>query len=396
MTSLPKILFITQAFPYPPDKDGLRRIICNLIKYLHGDFDVTLLSYIEPEEKKYILHMDPYCSDIKTVNAPKRTTLRDIFSSLSTKPSTVSRFWSGKMHAATSELCKTRHFDLIIPTGLCMGQFALDFNEPKIIAPIDIASLLYKKRSVLTKNIFTKLLCYWEFWRLKRYESVILPKFDKCYLVSGAEKVYIEDLHGLKNIFVAENGIDTKLFKPRENFATENALLFTGVMNYGPNVDAAIYLCEQIMPLLWEKYNDLKVYIAGRDPTDVVKCLANDRIIVTGFVADLGEYYAKSRIFISPLRYGGAGVKCKVLEALAMGKPVIASSLTLEGQPILSNVAITANSAGEIVEEIDILLQNRELEKALGMKGREIIEKNYSWERTFQIVRSEIKNLILK
>jgi glycosyltransferase involved in cell wall biosynthesis len=159
------------------------------------------------------------------------------------------------------------------------------------------------------------------------------------------------------------------------------SLIFEGNMSFLPSVDAMIYFCRDVFPLITAKAPEAKLWIVGRDPTSEVRNLHNERIIVTGTVDDVRPYLARASVFICPMRKG-AGIKNKLLQAWAMGKPVVATSVGAGGLPAVhqKNVLI-ADDTHSFAREIICLLADPELRKTLGRNGRQTVLSKYTWDQ---------------
>ncbi|HTF87126.1 MAG TPA: glycosyltransferase family 4 protein [Planctomycetota bacterium] len=175
------------------------------------------------------------------------------------------------------------------------------------------------------------------------------------------------------------NGVDAEYFHPSANPPDPNRIAFEGNMQFGPNIDAALTLCRDIMPLLWNTRAELRLELIGRDPTPEIRALASDRILVSGTLPDIREHLGRASVFVCPMRLG-AGIKNKVLQAWAMALPVVASSQSIggldarEGENVLirDEPAAFATAVGEV-------LSNPSLAKKLAANGRAIAIEKYSW-----------------
>lgn len=191
------------------------------------------------------------------------------------------------------------------------------------------------------------------------------------------------------------NGVDDKFFCPSTNKITKNKvkLLFAGVMCYQPNIDAAMYLIQKIMPNIEE---DIEMRIAGRDPALEISNAAqkDSRIVVTGTVDDMAIEYQEADIFIAPM-ISGAGIQNKILQALACGLPVITTSICADAFEEIPAGCLVANSIGEMIESIKSLLHDKKTRYELGQMGKKFIEKNWSWQHrtgTLLNLMSEVVN----
>lgn len=188
---------------------------------------------------------------------------------------------------------------------------------------------------------------------------------------------------------VIPNGLDLQYWKRRTPDREPRSLVFTGVMDYAPNDDAAIYLINEILPLIKPEIPDVKIYIAGRDPTPAVQELGarHPEVIVTGFVDDMRDYLERATIFASPLRYA-SGMQNKLQEALAMEVPIVTTTVSAEGLQIDGKDAplLVAAGAEQFAQKVIELLQDPDEQARLAAGGRQFAEDYFDWShRTGQL-----------
>ena len=216
--------------------------------------------------------------------------------------------------------------------------------------------------------------------RLKRYEHFIFDHFEHKTIISEQDRRIIVHARN-EEINIIPNGVDFDYFKP---IATPKKydLIFTGNMSYPPNVNAATFLVQQIMPLLWEKNDQINAVIAGANPTRKVKLLASSKIQVTGWLEDIREAYASSKIFVAPMQIG-SGLQNKLLEAMAMGIPCITSQLANNALKAKDNESILiANTAEEFSNAILALLNDHEKREAIAAAGNTYVKRRFNWDET--------------
>jgi len=211
-------------------------------------------------------------------------------------------------------------------------------------------------------------------------EGSFLKEFPLTLVCSEEDKQYLSEFTNA-NIQVLPNGVDTDVFYPRETIHHEPyRLLFTGNMDYAPNVDAVEYFCAEILPRIEIGHPDVKFVIAGQRPVKRVLDLASDNVLVTGFVKDLSEEYAKAAVVVAPLRFG-AGTQNKVLEALAMGVPVVCTQVGFKGLGIQNGEgAYMAQNTDEFAAEVNRLLDSEENRKMMAGKGIQKIVTTFGWD----------------
>jgi len=161
-------------------------------------------------------------------------------------------------------------------------------------------------------------------------------------------------------------------------------------MAYPPNVDSVIYLVNNIMPLVWKKRPNIKLVIVGAQPSVKVLKLRSDKVIVTGWVEDISEYYSKSKIFIAPMQIG-TGLQNKLLEAMAMKLPCITSELANNALGATHNENIlSGNNKDEYTQHIIKLMEDANLQKEIAQKGYQFVKENYTWEGSTSILEKLI------
>ncbi|HEY0327001.1 MAG TPA: glycosyltransferase, partial [Allosphingosinicella sp.] len=219
---------------------------------------------------------------------------------------------------------------------------------------------------------------------LSAYERSVAARADAGLFVSEAEAALFRDRTGADNVRALANGIDARHFAPDSAFprlgeaerAQGPILLFTGQMDYRPNIDAVRWFAEEVLPRVPQG----RFVIAGRNPTREVKALAGPRVTVTGAVRDMRSWLAAADVVVAPLRIA-RGIQNKVLEAMAMARPVVASPAAFEGiEAEPGRDLIVAGEAGAMADEIAALIEAPDRAAALGTAGRTLVVSRYGWE----------------
>jgi sugar transferase (PEP-CTERM/EpsH1 system associated) len=234
--------------------------------------------------------------------------------------------------------------------------------------------------------------------RLLQYEKKINIAFDHSIFVSQQEAKLFSSLYPkAKNVEVIPNGVDTDYFSPDAITRAPSVLrpspilLFIGVMNYYPNIDGVKWFCEEILPLIKKSYSEVHFYILGSNPTNEVRKLGKDKCVtVTGFVKDIRPYYQLADICVVPLRLA-CGVQNKVLEAMAMGKPVVTTTAAI--QSIHSKPGehlLVADTPKDFSKTVGLLLSDLVLKERLGNEARQFVKKEYNWSANMKKLGSFI------
>lgn len=350
-----KILFITHTIPSTPTKDGMSLIAHYLLKYLLKKHEITNLATDQfPYKKSIITHYLTF----KHKKQPWFTTRH-------TSPSIIKMIKE-----------EEKNFDLIyLHSPFSLGYLKHIKNTPVVVGLIDTMSDWFFQMKNQEKNFLKK----WHY-KKEKIASENLERELSNPLVKNIIVVSEEDKKNLviknkEKIQVITNGIDIDLFKPDNKIQKTKSIIFTGVMNYPPNVDAIFYFYKNIWPQL--KNENLKWYIVGKMPSFKIKKLEqkDKNIIVTGAVGDIVSYLNEAMVYIAPLRLG-TGVKNKILEAFACGMPVVALDTALGGLP--DSPAIIA-SENDFAEKIKNLINDNSQCSSLGALGREYVKNNHNW-----------------
>lgn len=272
--------------------------------------------------------------------------------------------------------------------GAALG-FALR-SLPAVIDAVDSISLLFERTLRGSPSLKSRALAMIDLARTRRYEAAYFRSYDRV-LVSSPEDAWAlttlaRDLDdgragGVAAPHVVANGVDLDYFAPRQDLREPATLVFSGKMSYHANEAAALFLAQEIMPLVWRERADVKLLIAGSSPTPAVRELATDpRVTVTGYVEDLRDPLATATLAVAPLRYG-VGIQNKVLEAMAMGTPVVAARQAAralrarEGHDLL-----LAQAPEEYAHAIMALLDDTPYRGRLGRAGRAYVERHHNWD----------------
>lgn len=377
-----RILFITPRMPYPPLKgDRLRPY--NFIKELSKRHTIDLCTFYEGnDDAKGLDEMKKYCANVETVPLSKTQSYMNLLRSLvNFKPLQVNYYYSKAMKRKVEELEVINKYDIIHVVLQRMMPYAIRRNGEKLVLDqIDALSLNMKRRALTEKNLIKKAIFYCEYINMASYERHNKQKYNECIITSDVDKRALGD----DRVKVISNGVDTAYFAPAK--ADKNIdLIFTGNMNYFPNVDGVVYFCEEIMPKILKVRPDVKFYIVGVNPNKEVISLAdNKNIFVTGFVDDIREYLNRAKIFVAPLR-SGSGIQNKILEAMACGLPVVSTSQGNSGIKAEDGKDIVlADDIEELAKTIIDLLSADNKRTRIGDSARNMVEKNFSWSSNAQ------------
>jgi sugar transferase (PEP-CTERM/EpsH1 system associated) len=272
-------------------------------------------------------------------------------------------------------------FDLIFVFSSNMAEYVRHVSDlPRVMDLVDVDSEKWR----LYANCYS-LPFSWvyqlEARRLARYEAEVAGIFDHAIFVSEKEASLFKRRVSDRPISVFPNGVDLDYFAPNGDDPKQPALVFTGEMNYFPNVDAVRYFCGEIFPLIRATVPDARFYIVGRNPTPQVRKLGRQpNVFVTGAVNDVRPYLAQARVAVAPLRIA-RGVQNKVLEAMAMGLPVVGTSVAFQGTQatVADGIRITDNPQ-EFAREALTFLKDPGLRRQGALQARRYVQRCHRWQ----------------
>jgi glycosyltransferase involved in cell wall biosynthesis len=218
--------------------------------------------------------------------------------------------------------------------------------------------------------------------RLRRYEAQVCRRVDQVLAVSQADGRALRRLVPGLDVTVIPNGIDTRAYAPAtaKSQSASPSLVFTGTMDFRPNVDAVLWFTREVWPLIQAEVPDVHFYVVGQRPHRRLDPLReHPNVTVTGWVEDVRPYIADAAVYVAPLRMGG-GTRLKLLEAMAMRKPVVATSLGAEGYPVTDGrELILADTTAQFARAVVRLLHSPARSRELGQNARAFVERRYDW-----------------
>ena len=389
-----KIFVLLPRIPYPLEKgDKLRAF--NQIKQLAKRNEIVLCALNDNpkvNEQDAFHALQPFCQSINFIKISKPQILlgliRAFFKGL---PMQCGYFYNRKAVKKIDALIAKHKPDMLFGQLLRVAEYIRHKDLPKAIDYQDIFSYGMKRRADIASSV-TRPIYNLEYRRLCRYEAAIFEDFDVKTIISEPDRDLFP--HERRDeILVIPNGVDHDYFKPQEQEKRYD-LVFTGNMSYPPNVNAVEYLAEDILPIVWKTLPEVKMYIAGATPDPKVKKVASDHIIVSGWLDDIRDAYAQSRVFIAPMRIG-TGLQNKLLEAMSMRLPAITSPLanaSLSAKP--DEEILVGSNAEEMAQHIITLLTDKEKAEHLALAGYNFTNRVYDWGKATAIMEHAMMNTV--
>lgn len=315
------ILFISHRIPFPPNKgDKIRSY--NMLQYLAKIYEIDCITfYDKPGDRQYIADLEHLCMSVKAFSLHKWVSL---FCGglwfLMGKSISVGCFFNFRVGKTIKKLLLSRKYKFVLCYSSQIAFYAKSANIPRVIDFVDVDSDKWKQYA-LHKQFPMNWLYQAEAKRLAKYEDDIWSSFSLSFLSTEQERKLFCVNRSSSKVHTFGNGVDHSYFAP-VLCKREKIMIFTGAMDYFPNIDAVVWFCNEIMPSVIKVEPDVQFYIVGSHPDPAVRKLAGPNVVVTGFVDDIRTYIAKAALAVYPLRIA-RGIQNKILEAMSMGIPTL-------------------------------------------------------------------------
>jgi len=389
-----RVLWFSHLVPYPPAGGASQRSF-NLIREVSRLHTVELVAFNSqglPKARldEYSKALQKYCGRVEIWEMPTRwrRSLRWWMglaaSPFSSVPYNCQCFWSRELAARwTGVLEKHRdfvlHFDS--PDLALYADEAAGF--PKILNHHNCESVLIHRRGLNARNPLKKAYLLNQAQKLARLEREVCPRFPVNVVCSEIDAQALRD-HGAKiHTHLVENGVDTDYFRPVPGAEEADTLIFTGLLNWEPNIDGIQYFVQEIWPIVERERPGARLYLAGRDPVPLISRLQTQdhHIVVVPNPEDMRPWLARAAVSVCPILEGG-GTRIKILDAMAMGKAVVTTSVGCEGLAVRhgENILVAESSANFASSIVDVL-NDPKLRERMGGAGRAFVETRHDWLR---------------
>ncbi|WND02601.1 TIGR03087 family PEP-CTERM/XrtA system glycosyltransferase [Temperatibacter marinus] len=400
------ILFLAHRIPYPPNKgDKIRS--WNFLKHLLNNHSVHLGCFIDdPEDRQHISYLKSLC---ESVHAIERTGLMNKIYGLSGlfrgQSITRASYTSRSMQRYTDALIQSKQVDGVFVFSCGMAQFSEKHagNIPILMDMVDVDSAKWEAYSA--DSSFPMSWIYnREAITLGKEEDFAARSSHETILVSAEEAALFKERMSPQSADLAQkvsglnNGVDCHYFSAEQadvSAAEASDLVFTGAMDYRPNIEAVCWFCENVFPMLKNKYPTITFAIVGGKPSQDVQRLAEiEGVIVTDRVPETRDWIKASKIMVAPLRTA-RGVQNKVLEGMAMAKPVVSTTEAYTGIEAPQETTIFVRDDPILMaKQILSLLEDVPHANSIGAQAREWVMANFSWESQFQTLDSLLTSMI--
>ena len=398
-----RILFVT---PYPLSRIKVRSY--GFVNHLVKQHEVVVLALCATEKEiADVRALKHEGIDITAIEEKRRFQLLRSLGAVGTQlPLQVAFCAAPHLRAAISARVESGRFDLIHVEALrTLGALPNSLPIPVVLDMVDCISRLYEQGSRFGATPIMRFIGKNEARRIRAFERQQLQRFHHILVSSERDRQALLELTGgssddttertLAKITALPHGVDQHYFHPHTGHRQPGTLIFSGTMSYHANVAGVHTLVEDILPHIWERRPHIRLVIAGSNPPASVRRLARDpRIEVTGYVPDLRPYIVQAQVAVSPLPYA-AGIQNKVLEAMALGTPVVASSSVSAGlQALAGHDLLVADTPEEFAAAVLRLLDDQVLWNKLAERGLAYIAMHHDWEHIMRRLTAVYTNAV--
>jgi len=379
-----RILYLAHRVPYPPNKgDKIRSF--HEIRSFSRRHEIHLIAFFDdPRDAVQASALHEYCRTVTLVPLhrwPQR--IRAGFSMLAGKPWTQGYFRNPRIPRVIADKLATHAFDLVFAYSSSMAPYAARIGHlPKVLDFVDSDASKWRQYAMF-KPAPARWLYGFESRRLAAFEYEMLRCFQGSIFVSQRETGHLPLQDLSSKVHYIQNGIDLDYFTPPQAARSGASVVFTGAMDYFPNIDAVCYFAREILPRIRRRRQDASFVIVGSNPAPAVRGLAAlPGVTVTGAVEDVRPYLAAARVAVVPVRIS-QGIQNKILEALASGLPVVARSESAAGVAHAQDLPMAvADDADAFAHHVLDFLEKPLTERQIGL-CRERLAKHYGWDVNF-------------
>lgn len=383
-----RILIITNNVPYPPNS-GLTLRVYNLLYRLAKKHEIWLATFTpEDQDPNGLAHLNSICKGVVTsvfqnsgaIDNPIEMLLYLIRGT----PPNIRLYKSHDLIGKIIKLVTQIDFDIIqIEDSHMSAYFDIlpkSVHQRTLLTFIDVNFHKFERLVELEPKRSRKVRVWLHSRMMRRWEPSYAEKFARCIAMSDSDQSILQEANPKLKIEVIPNGVDTKGYQPLARSENATAIIFVGNMAYRPNIDAVSYFCHTIYPRIKAEFPQAEFWIVGKDPAPEVEALGGNGVRVTGQVEDLLPYYRNSAVSVVPLRAGG-GTRLKILESMALGRPVVATSIGCEGLNVIHGKHILiADDPEQFAEYTLQLLRNMSLWIKTVREARELVVNHYDWD----------------
>lgn len=378
-----RILCVTPFFPYPPI-DGARLSCFNTIKHLSRGNEFVLVSMVDADELQYAPEMNGYCVEVVTYVRPRALdSLRLAGGLLWEPPGSAAKYFNPRFASLVTDCAERHRIDLVQFEHLNTAAYGgLVSRVPAILREHNAQYIVWERHASHVRSPLEKLYVTWCGPRVRAYEAKMVARFARCLAISQADARHLSLIAPTARVEVIPCGVDMEYFYPSPDIQEEPyRMVLTGAFDWKPKQHNLRLLLSEIMPRIRAKVSEAELYVVGKGVPDELRRLGEHTpgVTMTGKVPDVRPYVWRSSLVLNYLESGG-GLALKLLEAMAMRKPVLSNSLGCEGMEVEhGNEVYLADGPEEFADAAARLLRDMVVRRGLAERGYQRVRESYSW-----------------
>jgi polysaccharide biosynthesis protein PslH len=381
------VMYLVHRMPYPPNKGDKVRSY-HLLRHLTAQHRVFVGTFIDdPDDEVHVSMLRSLCVDLHIAKLnPLRARVASMTGLLTGDALTLHYYRDGGLRRWVTETVTREAIDAVVVFSSSMAQYADCLGGvPLLVDFVDVDSAKWTAYADQHRWPLSWLYRR-EGLRLLGYERAVVKTSRRSFFSTTKEAQFFLELapECTGTVETMGNGVDAEYFAPAGDRASpfqpgETPLVFTGAMDYWPNIDAVIWFAQAVLPLVQHRRPGVRFHIVGRAPTEAVRALACESVVVSGTVPDVRPYLQHAAVVVAPLRLA-RGIQNKILEAMAMGRPIVAATPCVAAIDVRAGTEIrSASDAADYARGIEELLSDPARADAMGLAGRERVLKSYTW-----------------
>lgn len=395
-----KILVISSRLPHAQVISGHQIVYQRVRRLAERGHEIGLACLASPDDEAHVESVRALARELEICPARAPLPARIGEALFPSRPARFREVYSPAMLKCVGDMIERTRYDVALAEFGLMGQYL--HRNPYLPAVRKIISVhhchtLSSRKTLQLLGRSPRAVAEWlALRRMQDYEFDLYRAADHTLVLSPEERYGVLSCAPDLRVTVIPSGVDTKYFKPPAQPAREEAIAITGYYDDVANRDAVLWFSRTVWPLLKQRHPGLSFYVVGPNPSGAMLDLArrDPRIVVTGWVEDIRPYLAKARVFVCPNRLG-SGMRGKILQAMASGVPVAATTLGAEGIPIqIGNTGFLADTPDILVQQVSLLLDDEKLRETIARNARAMVEERFSWDRGINLLASVLHEVV--